>query len=74
MPILTEITERLALHERTGVLQTPDKLAMQMNLDNRIALKPAEEIIGNLILKKRYCPKREGDNIYLTANDRFYEN
>ncbi len=75
MPILTELTERLALHELTRILQTLDNLEqMQMTLEDCIALKLAEEIIEGIILGKGYYPQREGTNIYLTAKDRFYEN
>lgn len=75
MPLLTEHTERLALHELTRILRTIDNLEqLQMTIEDCIALKVAEEIIEGIILGKGYYPQREGTNIYLTANDRFYEN
>lgn len=75
MPILTEMTERLARLELAKILRAIDNLdQLQMNLEDCIALKLAEEILEGIILRKGYCPQREGTNIYLTANDRFYEN
>lgn len=75
MPILTDFTERLALHELTRVLRVMDNLdQMQMSLEDTIALKLAEEIIEGVIIRKGYLPQREGTNIYLINKTGFYEN
>ncbi|MDQ8051959.1 MAG: hypothetical protein REI78_02985 [Pedobacter sp.] len=75
MPIITEMTERLARHELARLLIAFENLnLMYMTLEDAIALKLAEEIIEDIILRKGYFLQREGTNIYLTENDRFYEN
>jgi len=75
MPILTEMTERLARYEVAKILKAIDNVdQMYMSLEDCISLKLAEEIIEGIILRKGYYPQRTGTNIYLTANERFYEN
>jgi len=75
MPILSEMTERLARHELARILRTMDNLdQMHMTLEDCIAVKLAEEIIEGIILRKGYLPIREGTRIYLTFKDRYYEN